>query len=104
MHTFTAKMALPFWLKLDSLPRETSENPPTHSLAMAAVDLTANPPVEIPAALQAGIDKLSSPFKTLLMGKVVPYIIQHRLGEDGYVTIEDLADCKDQWTSGTGIP
>ena len=84
------------------------KNPPTHSLAMAAVDLTANPPVEIPAALQVGIDKLSSPLKTLLMGKVVPYIIQHRLGEDGYVTIEDLADRwddrKDQWTSGTGIP
>ena len=68
------------------------KNPPTHSLAMAAVDLTANPPEEIPAALQAGIDKLSSPLKTLLMGKVVPYIIQHRLGEDCYVTIEDLAD------------
>ena len=68
------------------------KNPPTHSLAMAAVDLTANPPVEIPAALQVGIDKLSSPLKTLLMGKVAPYIIQHRLGEDGYVTIEDLAD------------
>ena len=59
---------------------------------MAAVALTANPPVDIPAALQVGIDKLSSPLKTLLMGKVVPYIIQHRLGEDGYVTIEDLAD------------
>ena len=37
------------------------KNPPTHSLAMAAVDLTANPPEDIPAALQAGIDKLSSP-------------------------------------------
>ena len=59
---------------------------------MAAVDLTATPPEDIPAALQVGIDKLSSPLKTLLMGKVVPYIIQHRLGEDSYVTIEDLAD------------
>ena len=68
------------------------KNPPTHALTMAAVALTANPPVDIPAALQVGIDKLSSPLKTLLMGKVVPYIIQHRLGEDGYVTIEDLAD------------
>ena len=50
------------------------------------------PPDDIPAPLQAGIDKLSAPLKTLLMGKVVPYIIQHRLGEDSYVTIEDLAD------------
>ena len=63
------------------------KNPPTHALTMAAVALTANPPVDIPAALQVGIDKLSSPLKTLLMGKVVPYIIQHRLGEDGYVTM-----------------
>ena len=59
---------------------------------MAAVDLTATPPDDIPAPLQTGIDKLSSPLKTLMMGKVVPYIIQHRLGEDGYVSIEDLAD------------
>ena len=50
------------------------------------------PPDDIPGPLQAGIDKLSAPLKTLLMGKVVPYIIQHRLGEDNYVTIEDLAD------------
>ena len=59
---------------------------------MAAVDLTATRPEDIPAPLQAGIGKLSAPLKTLLMGKVVPYIIQHRLGEDSYVTIEDLAD------------
>ena len=50
------------------------------------------PPDDIPGPLQAGIDKLSAPLKTLLMGKVAPYIIQHRLGEDNYVTIEDLAD------------
>ena len=50
------------------------------------------PPDDIPGPLQAGIDKLSAPLKTLLMGKVVPYLIQHRLGEDNYVTIEDLAD------------
>ena len=59
---------------------------------MPAVDLTATPPEDIPAALQAGIDKLSSPLKTLLKVKVVPYIIQHRLGGGSYVTIEDLAD------------
>ena len=31
MHTFTAKMALPFWLKLDSLLEKLVENPPTHA-------------------------------------------------------------------------
>ena len=50
------------------------------------------PPDDIPAPLKVGMDKLSSPLKTLMMGKVVPYIIQHRLGEESYVTIEDLAD------------
>ena len=83
------------------------KNPPTHALTMAAVALTANPPVDIPAALQVGIDKLSSPLKTLLMGKVVPtpsgrrWICDHwRLGW----SVGHSTDRTDQWTSGTGIP
>ena len=76
------------WFSTEKL----AKNPPTHALVMAAVDLTMAPPDDIPGPLQAGIDKLSAPLKTLLMGKVVPYIIQNRLGEDNYVTIEDLAD------------
>ena len=61
------------------------------------------PPDDIPGPLQAGIDKLSAPLKTLLMGKVVPYIIQHRPGEDNYVTIEDLADRWDStWEDSMG--
>ena len=50
----------------------------------------------IPDALQEGIAKLSAPLKQLLMGKSVPYLIQHRLGSENYVTVEDLAD---RWDS-----
>ena len=59
---------------------------------MAGVDLTLMLPDDIRAPLKVGMEKLSAPLKTFLMGKVVPYIIQHRLGEENYVTIEDLAD------------
>ena len=61
---------------------------------MAAVepDHSQIPPADIPAELQDGIDRLSAPLKQLLMGKSVPYLIQHRLGTENYVTVEDLAD------------
>ena len=62
----------------------------------AAPDLSQIPPSEIPDALQDGIAKLSAPLKQLLMGKSVPYLIQHRLGSENYVTVEDLAD---RWDS-----
>ena len=38
---------------------------------MAAVDLTATPPEDIPAALQVGIDKLSSPLTPHSQGGAV---------------------------------
>eukprot|EP00434_Breviolum_minutum_P041685 symbB.v1.2.037085.t1/scaffold5381.1/size27835/3 len=62
----------------------------------AAPDLSKIPPAEIPDALQDGIAKLSAPLQQLLMGKSVPYLIQHRLGSENYVTVEDLAD---RWDS-----
>ena len=62
----------------------------------APPDLSQIPPAEIPDALQDGIAKLSAPLKQLLMGKSVPYLIQHRLGSENYVTVEDLAD---RWDS-----
>ena len=62
----------------------------------APPDLSQIPPSEIPDALQDGIAKLSAPLKQLLMGKSVPYLIQHRLGTENYVTVEDLAD---RWDS-----
>jgi len=57
-----------------------------------APDLSQVPAPDVPAALQGGIDKLSTPLRNLLMGKSVPYLIQHRLGMENYATIEDLAD------------
>ena len=62
----------------------------------AAPDLSQIPPSDIPDALQDGIAKLSAPLKQLLMMKSVPYLIQHRLGSENYVTVEDLAD---RWDS-----
>ena len=62
----------------------------------APPDLSQIPPAEIPDALQDGIAKLSAPLKQLLKGKSVPYLIQHRLGSENYVTVEDLAD---RWDS-----
>ena len=69
---------------------------------MAAVGLSALPPAGIPDPLKGGIQKLSSPAKTLLMAKQVPYQIQHRLGEEGYTTIEDVADRWDTPQNGRG--
>ena len=66
--------------------------PPSPGMAAADPDRSQIPPAEIPAALQDGIDKLSTPLKQLLMGKSVPYLILHRLGKENYVTVEDLAD------------
>ena len=59
-------------------------------------DLSQIPPSDIPDALQDGIANLSAPLKQLLMMKSVPYLIQHRLGSENYVTVEDLAD---RWDS-----
>ena len=58
----------------------------------AAPDLSQIPPSDIPDALQDGIAKLSAPLKQLLMMKSVPYLIQHRLGSENYVTVADRWD------------
>ena len=75
--------------------RKFETRPPSPRMA-AAPDLSQIPPSEIPDALQDGIAKLSAPLKQLLMGKSVPYLIQHRLDSENYVTVEDLAD---RWDS-----
>ena len=75
--------------------RKSETRPPSPRMA-AAPDLSQIPPSEIPDALQEGIAKLSAPLKQLLMGKSVPYLIQHRLGSENCVTVEDLAD---RWDS-----
>ena len=75
--------------------RKIETRPPSPRMA-AAPDLSQIPPSDIPDALQDGIAKLSAPLKQLLMMKSVPYLIQHRLGSENYVTVEDLAD---RWDS-----
>ena len=75
--------------------RKFETRPPSPRMA-AAPDLSQIPPSDIPDALQDGIAKLSAPLKQLLMMKSVPYLIQHRLGSENYVTVEDLAD---RWDS-----
>ena len=67
--------------------------PPTPGMAAVAdPDLSQMPPADIPEGLTEGIEKLSSPLKQLMMGKSVPYLIQHQMGMENYTTIEDLAD------------
>ena len=78
--------------------RKFETHPPSPGMA-AEPDLSQIPPSDIPDALQDGIGKLSTPLKQLLMGKSVPYLIQHRLGTENYVTVEDLAD---RWDTAQG--
>ena len=87
-------MALPFWLKSFCHASEKIWTRPPSPRMAAPPDLSQIPPAEIPDALQDGIAKLSAPLKQLLMGKSVPYLIQHRLGSENYVTVE-----ADRWDS-----
>ena len=50
------------------------------------------PPDPVPPSLEAGVQKLTRQVRTILDLKVVPYYIQAQLGDEGYVTVEDLAD------------
>lgn len=50
------------------------------------------PPNEVPEIFKPAIEKLSRQSRQILNLKVVPYYIQAKLGDSGYVTVEDLAD------------
>ena len=50
------------------------------------------PPDDIPAALKDEVDKLSKASQVLLTSKQIPWIVQAKMGEQGYTTLEDLAD------------
>ena len=62
---------------------------------MAAV-APVRPPKEIPAALKEKVDTLHNSVQVLFVSKQIPWIIQAKMAEDGYVTMEDLA-CR--WVS-----
>ena len=80
--------------------RKFETHPPSPGMA-AEPDLSQIPPSDIPDALQDGIGKLSTPLKQLLMGKSVPYLIQHRLGTENYVTVE-IAGTQPRWPGNRG--
>ena len=62
---------------------------------MAAV-APVRPPKEIPSALKEKVDTLHNSVQVLFVSKQIPWIIQAKMAEDGYVTMEDLA-CR--WVS-----
>ena len=49
-------------------------------------------PDECPDAQKDHVEKLHSSLKTLLIAKKIPWVVMAKLGEEGYVTIEDLGD------------
>ena len=52
----------------------------------------AKPPAELPEDLKDNVDKLSQLVRTLMVSKQIPWRVMAKMGEDGYVTMGDLAD------------
>ena len=50
------------------------------------------PPDPVPPSLEAEVQKLTRQVRTILDLKVIPYYIQAQLGNEEYITVEDLAD------------
>ena len=50
------------------------------------------PPADIPADLSEDVEKLYQSVRTLLTHKSIPWQVMAKLAQDGYVTMEDLAD------------
>ena len=50
------------------------------------------PPADIPADLAEDVEKLHQSVRTLLTHKSIPWQVMAKLAQDGYVTMEDLAD------------
>ena len=87
-------MALPFWPKIvTSGPKENFARPP---FPMATL---AKPPEAIPDAYTNDVAKLHSSVATLLARKQIPYSVQAVLAQEGYVTLEDIADRWDDPTA-----
>ena len=74
----------------------SKENPPTTPYTGMAAVAPVRPPKEIPAALKEKVDTLHNSVQVLFVSKQIPWIIQAKMAEDGYVTMEDLA-CR--WVS-----
>ena len=50
------------------------------------------PPADIPADLAEDVEKLHQSVRTLLTHKSIPWQVMAKLAQDGYATMEDLAD------------
>ena len=50
------------------------------------------PPTEAPDALQPFLDLLTKPLALILVAKQIPWVVQAKLAQEGYVTVEDLGD------------
>ena len=48
------------------------------------------PPTEAPDALQPFLDLLTKPLALILVAKQIPWVVQAKLAQEGYVTVEDL--------------
>ena len=53
------------------------------------------PPTEAPEALRPHLDLLTKPLALILVAKQIPWVVQAKLAQEGYVTVEDLGD---RWT------
>ena len=47
------------------------------------------PPTEAPDALQPFLDLLTKPLALILVAKQIPWVVQAKLAQEGYVTVED---------------
>ena len=100
-----------FWLKLVAITRRIApevweENPPNPPLMAAPLGGAgggggaggappaepAKPPTEAPEALQPHLDLLTKPLALILVAKQIPWVVQAKLAQEGYVTVEDLGD------------
>ena len=63
--------------------------PPLH---VPMTDHQSKAPDPVPQAFEPEVLRLHKQTRSLLDLKMVPYYIQHQLAQEGYVTIEDLAD------------
>ena len=50
------------------------------------------PPTEAPEALRPFLDLLTKPLALILVAKQIHWVVQAKLAQEGYVTVEDLGD------------
>ena len=100
-----------FWLKLVAIARRIApegweENPPDpplmaapHGGARGGGGAGGAPPIEpakpsteAPEALQPHLDVLTKPLALILVAKQIPSLVQAKLAQEGYVTVEDVGD------------